>query len=108
MLSLLSAGISAEGGQCSHRREKQNQESKLEGIRLWGNGTLNAELHRFPISPQFIKTDHYQLCSVVSGGKERIYLIQKILWRSESVFLSPGVFNASRGGRFGFLNKEAT
>lgn len=106
MLSLLSPGISVEGGQCGHRREKQNWENKLEGICLWDNGTLHAKSHQFPVSLQFIETDSYQLCSAVSGEKERIYLIQKILWRSESVFLSSGVFSASRGGRFGFLNTK--
>lgn len=48
MLSLFSAGMSTEGGQYSHRRGKQTQESKTEGTDLWGNNTLNAELHRFP------------------------------------------------------------
>lgn len=106
MLPLLSPGMSVEGGQCGYRREKQNQESKLEGIHLWGNSMLYAKLHQFPISLQFIKADHYRLCSVVSGEKERIYFIQKTLWRSESALLSSWTFNASRGSRFGFLNTK--
>lgn len=97
MLSLLSTGISTEGEQCGQRSEEQNQEGKLEGICLWGNGTLNAELHRFLISLDFIQTDHYQLCSVVPGEKERIYLIQKILWRSK-VFFFPLCLSVLAGG----------
>lgn len=97
MLSLLSTGIRTEGKQCGQRREEQIQEGKLEGICLWGKGTLNTELHQFLISLDFIQTNHYQLCSVVPGEKERLYLIHKILWRSESVFLSSVFFNAGSG-----------
>lgn len=32
------------------KRKEQIQEGKLEGICLWGNGTLNTELHQFLIS----------------------------------------------------------
>lgn len=77
--------------------EDRSKTWELEGISLCGNDTLNAAMHRFPISLQFRKTNHCQLCSVVSGEKKRICLIQKILWSSGSGFLSPGIFSASRG-----------